>query len=112
MAVEPPSPQKPATPTKTCCRSSVVEHSLGKGEADSSILSGSTIRPQGFQLFPHILNAPYMGPVPKRDLSSDVPIWSGYFERSTARYVTPSLGTASASFRWWTSLDAASEERR
>lgn len=26
-----------------CCRSSVVEHPLGKGEADSSILSGSTI---------------------------------------------------------------------
>ena len=26
-----------------CCRSSVVEHSLGKGEVDSSILSGSTI---------------------------------------------------------------------
>src|SRR5581483_5899440 len=25
-----------------CCRSSVVEHSLGKGEVDSSILSGST----------------------------------------------------------------------
>ena len=24
------------------CRSSVVEHSLGKGEVDSSILSGST----------------------------------------------------------------------
>src|SRR5215475_4697469 len=27
-----------------CCRSSVVEHSLGKGEVDSSILSGSTMR--------------------------------------------------------------------
>jgi hypothetical protein len=27
-----------------CCRSSVVEHSLGKGEVDSSILSGSTIQ--------------------------------------------------------------------
>src|SRR6202034_1371201 len=26
------------------CRSSVVEHSLGKGEVESSILSGSTIR--------------------------------------------------------------------
>ena len=26
------------------CRSSVVEHSLGKGEVDSSILSGSTIK--------------------------------------------------------------------
>jgi hypothetical protein len=26
-----------------CCRSSVVEHSLGKGEVDSSILSGSTM---------------------------------------------------------------------
>jgi hypothetical protein len=26
----------------SCCRSSVVEHSLGKGEVDSSILSGST----------------------------------------------------------------------
>ena len=28
-----------------CCRSSVVEHSLGKGEVDSSILSGSTTKP-------------------------------------------------------------------
>ena len=27
---------------RPCCRSSVVEHSLGKGEVDSSILSGST----------------------------------------------------------------------
>jgi hypothetical protein len=27
------------------CRSSVVEHSLGKGEVESSILSGSTIYP-------------------------------------------------------------------
>ena len=27
----------------TCCRSSVVEHSIGNGELDSSILSGSTI---------------------------------------------------------------------
>jgi hypothetical protein len=27
----------------TCCRSSVVEHSIGNGEVDSSILSGSTI---------------------------------------------------------------------
>src|SRR4051794_32039588 len=30
---------------RACCRSSVVEHSLGKGEVDSSILSGSTIAP-------------------------------------------------------------------
>jgi hypothetical protein len=28
-----------------CCRSSVVEHSLGKGEVESPILSGSTISP-------------------------------------------------------------------
>jgi hypothetical protein len=28
-----------------CCRSSVVEHSIGNGEVDSSILSGSTIPP-------------------------------------------------------------------
>jgi hypothetical protein len=33
-----------------CCRSSVVEHSLGKGEVESSILSGSTI---SFQVFCH-----------------------------------------------------------
>src|SRR5215510_13892361 len=33
------------TCAKACCRSSVVEHSLGKGEVDSSILSGSTIHP-------------------------------------------------------------------
>src|SRR5579863_4312443 len=30
---------------KACCRSSVVEHSLGKGEVLSSILSGSTMTP-------------------------------------------------------------------
>jgi hypothetical protein len=30
---------------RACCRSSVVEHSLGKGEVDSSILSGSTSTP-------------------------------------------------------------------
>ena len=36
------------TCAKACCRSSVVEHSLGKGEVDSSILSGSTIRPLWF----------------------------------------------------------------
>ena len=29
----------------TCCGSSVVEHSLGKGEVESSILSRSTINP-------------------------------------------------------------------
>src|SRR5258708_39557606 len=28
-----------------CCRSSVVEHSIGNGEVDSSILSGSTSPP-------------------------------------------------------------------
>jgi hypothetical protein len=28
---------------RACCRSSVVEHSIGNGEVDSSILSGSTI---------------------------------------------------------------------
>ena len=33
-------------PLVQCCRSSVVEHPLGKGEADSSILSGSTIHLQ------------------------------------------------------------------
>ena len=40
---------------RPCCRSSVVEHSLGKGEVDSSILSGSTIealRNQGFSRRP------------------------------------------------------------
>lgn len=31
----------------TCCRSSVVEHSIGNGEVDSSILSGSTSHPIG-----------------------------------------------------------------
>src|SRR4051794_30268994 len=38
------------------CRSSVVEHSLGKGEVDSSILSGSTI------LSPVIFNPPALQP--------------------------------------------------
>jgi hypothetical protein len=28
--------------SRACCRSSVVEHSIGNGEVDSSILSGST----------------------------------------------------------------------
>ena len=30
---------------RACCRSSVVEHSIGNGEVDSSILSGSTSFP-------------------------------------------------------------------
>src|SRR5712691_6592883 len=34
----------PCPPARApCCRSSVVEHPLGKGEVESSILSGSTI---------------------------------------------------------------------
>jgi hypothetical protein len=36
-------------PAKSRCRSSVVEHSLGKGEVDSSILSGSTSKAKGNQ---------------------------------------------------------------
>src|SRR5262249_18346960 len=53
-----------------CCRSSVVEHSLGKGEVDSSILSGSTIidkRDQqlrtaaGFRRHRHNEESPYLG---------------------------------------------------
>src|SRR5690606_37139142 len=39
-----------ALPNAGCCCSSVVEHSLGKGEADSSILSSSTIFFPGFPL--------------------------------------------------------------
>src|SRR5690606_14251171 len=39
----PPAPQGPIG-AGPCCRSSVVEHSLGKGEAVSSILTGSTIK--------------------------------------------------------------------
>ena len=35
-------PVGPILRFEACCRSSVVEHSLGKGEVDSSILSGST----------------------------------------------------------------------
>jgi hypothetical protein len=35
----------PASAALYRCRSSVVEHSLGKGEVESSILSGSTIHP-------------------------------------------------------------------
>ena len=37
-------------PRPRCCSSSVVEHSLGKGEVESSILSCSTIFPKRFQL--------------------------------------------------------------
>src|SRR6202161_1769716 len=33
------------------CRSSVVEHSIGNGEVDSSILSGSTILASQIRLF-------------------------------------------------------------
>ena len=33
--------------SRSCCRSSGVEHSLGKGEAEGSIPSGSTIFPTG-----------------------------------------------------------------
>ena len=39
-----PARRRVVLPESTCCRSSVVEHSLGKGEVDSSILSGSTIQ--------------------------------------------------------------------
>ncbi len=53
-----------------CCRSSVVEHSLGKGEVESSILSGSTI---SLQLFCH------------RDIAS-----SSEALASTQRWVSPS----------------------
>ncbi len=35
------------------CRSSVVEHSLGKGEVDSSILSGSTTKPNALSITAH-----------------------------------------------------------
>ena len=35
----------PILVSEACCRSSVVEHSIGNGEVDSSILSGSTIFP-------------------------------------------------------------------
>jgi hypothetical protein len=44
-----PVPAQPsgADRSRRCCRSSVVEHSLGKGEVESSILSGSTITSGG-----------------------------------------------------------------
>jgi hypothetical protein len=38
-------PLGPILLIRACCRSSVVEHSIGNGEVDSSILSGSTIHP-------------------------------------------------------------------
>ena len=61
MAVE---PRRRATRPATiqCCRSSVVEHPLGKGEADSSILSGSTISS------PSITLSSRKRPVPRRGL--------------------------------------------
>ena len=41
---KPPIAREASGPqARKCCRSSVVEHSLGKGEVESSILSGSTI---------------------------------------------------------------------
>ena len=36
---------------RACCRSSVVEHSIGNGEVDSSILSGSTIQRADYLTF-------------------------------------------------------------
>jgi hypothetical protein len=41
-----PTPGFARGPDAHCCRSSVVEHSLGKGEVESSIPSGSTIFPK------------------------------------------------------------------
>jgi hypothetical protein len=38
------APPPVRTGVSGCCRSSVVEHSLGKGEVHSSILCGSTIK--------------------------------------------------------------------
>src|ERR1700682_6152353 len=40
-------PFGPILVSPACCRSSVVEHSIGNGEVDSSILSGSTIHSIG-----------------------------------------------------------------
>ena len=37
--------------SRACCRSSVVEHSIGNGEVDSSILSGSTIQRADYLTF-------------------------------------------------------------
>ena len=52
MALTRPEPPPISGRASTgCCRSSVVEHSLGKGEVDSSILSGSTIQPPDTQSF-------------------------------------------------------------
>jgi hypothetical protein len=41
-----------AAPDANRCRSSVVEHSIGNGEVDSSILSGSTIFPMQIKELP------------------------------------------------------------
>jgi hypothetical protein len=52
-----------STKPRACCRSSVVEHSLGKGEVVSSILPGSTIKTPCFTavfaLFPERLSGSY-----------------------------------------------------
>nr|CBI82931.1 hypothetical protein BARSC_190204 [Bartonella schoenbuchensis R1] len=48
--------------TDKCCGSSVVEHSLGKGEVESSILSRSTIPPASF--LPHRHNPIFPPPQP------------------------------------------------
>jgi hypothetical protein len=37
-----------------CCRSSVVEHSIGNGEVDSSILSGSTTFANEINIYGHV----------------------------------------------------------
>ncbi len=65
---------------RACCRSSVVEHSIGNGEVDSSILSGSTSLSsisENLRPFPHLAShtaAPSEGrlsrlPVDKKDSS-------------------------------------------
>ena len=54
-----------------CCRSSVVEHSLGKGEVDSSILSGSTRKSEDNQ---DLANAALPCPPPlKREQDTNFP---------------------------------------
>ena len=58
-----------------CCRSSVVEHSLGKGEVESSIPSGSTIGPTvGLFMF---RAADRSQPSPRHAARGEMGAWSG-----------------------------------
>jgi hypothetical protein len=92
-------------PAAPCCRSSVVEHSLGKGEVDSSILSGSTRKNSVAEML-HLAGR-------GRDLHSLKLDFSGFAQHATAgrehlvhdrRRGLRGAGAAGAASRVWAGL--------